>query len=139
VRLQDSTQSLPARIRTIQIIMFAVLTVCGVRLYNLQIVHGDYYHERAINQRLRTLPVPAPRGAILDRNGKVLVNSRPIYDVVLQREKGRQVDFTALLQSLPRPLDLDPEYLEQRFSEIKFNPAYESLVIKENATMGDIA
>lgn len=119
--------------------MFAVLTVCGVRLYNLQIVHGDYYHERAINQRLRTLPVPAPRGAILDRNGKVLVNSRPIYDVVLQREKGRQVDFTALLQSLPKPLDLDPEYLEQRFSEIKFNPAYESLVIKENATMGDIA
>lgn len=139
MRLQDCTQSLPARIRTIQIIVFAVLAVCVVRLYNLQILHGDYYHERAINQRLRTLPMPAPRGAILDRNGKVLVDSRPIYDVVLQREKGGQVDFAALLKGLPGALDLDPEYLNQRFSEIKSNPAYESLLIKENATMGDIA
>lgn len=120
-------------------IVFAVLAVCVVRLYNLQIVHGDYYHERAINQRLRTLPIPAARGAILDRNGKVLVDSQPIYDVVLQRERGRQVDFAALLESLPRALELDPEYLEQRFSEIKSNPAYESLLIRENATMGDIA
>lgn len=119
--------------------MFAVLAVCVVRLYNLQIVHGDYYHERAINQRLRRLPIPAPRGAILDRNGKVLVDSRPIYDVVLQREKGGQVDFAALLKSLPGAMDLDPEYLNQRFSEIKSNPAYESLLIKENATIGDIA
>ena len=139
MRLQDSTQNLPARIRTIQIILFAILAVCVVRLYNLQIVHGDYYHERAINQRLRTLPIPAPRGAILDRNGKVLVDSRPIYDVVLQRERGRQVDFAALLETLPRALDLDAQYLEQRFSEISSNPAYESLLIKENATMGDIA
>jgi penicillin-binding protein 2 len=139
VRLQDSTQSLPARIRTIQIVVFALFAVCVVRLYNLQIVHSDYYHERAINQRLRTLPIPAPRGAILDRNGKILVDSRPTYDLVLQRERGRQVDFAKLLESLPRTLDLDPEYLERRFSEIKSNPAYESLLIKENATIGDIA
>lgn len=139
MRLQDSTQSLPARIRTIQIVVFAVFAVCVVRLYNLQIVHGDYYHERAFNQRLRILPLPGPRGAILDRNGNVLVDSRPIYDVVLQRERGRQVDFAALLENLPAAMDLDPEYLKQRFSDIKSNPAYESLLIKENATMGDIA
>lgn len=139
MRLEDRTQNLPARIRTIQIIVFAIVAVCVVRLYNLQIVHGDYYHERAINQRLRTLPIPAPRGAILDRNGKVLVDSRPIYDVVLQREKGTQVDFGALLESLPNALDLDPQYLEQRFGEIGSNPAYESIMIKANATMGDIA
>ena len=139
MRLQDPTQNLPARIRTIQIIVLAVFAVCLVRVYNLQIVHGDYYHERAINQRLRILPLPAPRGAILDRYGKVLVDSRPIYDVVLQRERGRQVDFAALSESLPSALDLDPEYLEQRFSEVKSNPAYESILIKENATTGDIA
>jgi penicillin-binding protein 2 len=139
VRLEDRNQNLPARIRTIQIIVFAVFAVCVVRLYNLQIVHNDYYHERAINQRLRKLPIPAPRGAILDRNGKVLVDSRPIYDVVLQREKGRQVDFSALLEDLPRVLDLDPEYLAQRFREVSSNPAYESILIKENATLSDIA
>jgi len=139
VRINDRTQNLPARIRTVQIIVLALLTICVVRLYNLQIVHSDYYHERAINQRLRTLPIPAPRGAILDRNGKVLVDSRPVYDVVLQREKGRQIDLAALLAQLPEPLDLDPEYLNERFSEISTNSTYESILIKENARIEHIA
>jgi penicillin-binding protein 2 len=139
VRLKDPTQNLPARIRTVQIIVICLLGICVLRLYNLQIVHGDYYHERAINQRLRILPIPAPRGSILDRKGRVLVDSRPVYDIVLQREKGKHVDFPTLLSSLPTVLDLAPEYLEQRFSEVSTNPAYESILIKENATVGDIA
>lgn len=139
MRIDDRTQNLPARILTVQIIVLVLLSICVVRLYNLQIVHGDYYHERAINQRLRTLPIPAPRGAILDRNGKVLVDSRPVYDVVLQREKGKSIDETALLAKLPAALDLDAEYLRERFSEIRINPAYESILIKENATIRDIA
>ena len=139
MRIDDRTQNLPARIRTVQIIVLALLSICAVRLYNLQIVDGDYYHERAINQRLRTLPIPAPRGTILDRNGRVLVDSRPVYDVVLQRERGKQIDQAALLAELPGPLDLDPEYLQERFNEIGANPAYESILIKENATIHDIA
>jgi len=139
VRINDRTQNLPARIRTVQIIVLALLSVCVVRLYNLQVVHSDYYHERAMNQRLRTLSIPAPRGAILDRNGKILVDSRPVYDVVLQRERGRQIDVASLIEQLPPALDLDPEFLKERFDEISTNPAYESILIKENATISDIA
>ena len=138
MRINDCTQNLPARIRTVQIIVLALLSICVVRLYNLQLVHGNYYHERAINQRLRTLSIPAPRGTILDRNGKILVDSRPVYDIVLQREKGRQIDVAVLMEDLPAALDLDPEYLKERFGEITTNPAYESILIKENATIADI-
>jgi penicillin-binding protein 2 len=139
VRIQDRTQNLPARIRTVQIVVLALMGICVVRLYNLQIVHSDYYHERAINQRLRTLRIPAPRGTILDRYGKVLVDSRPVYDVVLQRETGKQIDRHKLLAQLPDALDLDPEYLKERFGQMSSNPAYESVLIKENATIHDIA
>ena len=139
MRIDDRAQNLPARIRVVQIIVLASLTICAVRLYSLQIVRSDYYHERALNQRLRTLSIPAPRGAILDRHGKILVDSRPVYDVVLQRERGRQVDLTALVEALPAALDLDPEYLKERFAEISTNPAYESILIKEAASIYDIA
>ena len=139
MRIGDRTQNLPARIRVVQIIVLASLTVCAVRLYSLQIVRSDYYHERAMNQRLRTLSIPAPRGAILDRHGKILVDSRPVYDVVLQRERGRQIGLAALLEALPAALDLDPEYLKERFAEISTNPAYESILIKEAASIYDIA
>ena len=139
VRFEDRTQSLPARLRIEQIVVLVFLSVCMLRLYNLQIIHGNYYRERAVNQRLRTLPIPAPRGTILDRHGRVLVDSQPIYNVVLQREIGRTIDVDNLSIELPGVLDIDPDYLQVRFAELSTNPAHESILIKKNATMGDIA
>ena len=71
------------RVGTIQVLAFILLAILGVRLYYLQIIKGDYYSEKAENQRIRLIPIPAPRGAIFDRNGKILVDSRPTYNVVL--------------------------------------------------------
>ncbi len=139
MRFEDRTQNLEARIRTVKILVAVLLGVCALRLYNLQIVHGDYHRDLAVNQRLRTLSIPAPRGTILDRHGRVLVDSRPTYDVVLQREEGRSIDVNGLTEVLPAVLNIDPDYLRERFAEISTNPAYESIPIKEDATMGDIA
>jgi len=139
MRIKDRTQNLSARLRTIQIVVIVLLGICLLRLYNLQVVHGEYYREKAVNQRLRVLPIPAPRGTIYDRHGRVLVDSHPIYDVILQREIGRPIDFDTLAQKLPPVLDIHPEYLQERFAEIRSNAAYESILIKEDATLGDIA
>ena len=59
---------------------FLVLTV---RLYQLQVLRGDEYKERADENFVKELRVPADRGFILDRNHRVLVDSRPSYDVTL--------------------------------------------------------
>src|SRR5947209_6689545 len=83
---RDHVQNLTARIGTIQVLVFILLAGLGVRLYYLQMVKGDYYAERAENQRVRLIPIPAPRGAIFDRNGKLLVDSRPTYNVVMSNE-----------------------------------------------------
>ena len=77
MKLNDYAQNLTVRIGTIQVVAFVLLAILGVRLYYLQIVQGQYYAERAENQRIRLIPIPAPRGAIFDRNGKILVDSRP--------------------------------------------------------------
>jgi len=139
LRFEDRTQNVTVRLRVIQIVVLSLLGLCALRLYNLQVVNGQYYRERAVNQRLRMIPIPAPRGTILDRHGRVLVNSQPIYNVVLHRELGRAIDLSGLALILPNVLDLDEGYLLERFSEIKTNPAYQSILIKENATMGNIA
>ena len=138
MRFEDQTQNLEARILAIKVLAVILLGVCALRLYNLQIVHGDYHRELAVNQRLRRLTIPAPRGAILDRFGRVLVDSRPTYDVVLQREHGKAPDHDGLRAELPRALNIDPDYLLEKLSEISTNPAYESILIKENAAIADI-
>ncbi|MGH9899491.1 MAG: penicillin-binding protein 2, partial [Pyrinomonadaceae bacterium] len=68
----DESQNVRARIRSIHIIVMVLLGLIGIRLYVLQVVRGAYYAERAEAQRIRLLPIAAPRGAIYDRNGRIL-------------------------------------------------------------------
>jgi penicillin-binding protein 2 len=138
MKFHDESQNLSARLRIIQAIVFVLLAVLGVRLYFLQVVNGDYYAVRAENQRVRLLPIPAQRGTIFDRNGKILVDSRPIYNVILSREEMHGKDFGSLVAPLSAALALDPELLRDRFNQLKSQPAFESIIIKQNATMADI-
>jgi penicillin-binding protein 2 len=61
---------------------FAFLVLLS-RLYHLQVLRGEEYKGRADENFVKELRVPADRGLMLDRNRKVLVDSRPSYDVVL--------------------------------------------------------
>ncbi len=102
MKFEDDSQNLRARLRVIQILAILMITALGIRLYYLQIVKGGYYAERAENQRIRLLPIPAPRGVILDRNSKLLVDSRPIYNIILSREDIKGKEFNEARQTLRR-------------------------------------
>ena len=139
MKFVDGSQNLRVRLRIIQALVLVMLAVLGVRLYLIQIINGAHYAEIAENQRLRKLPIPAPRGVILDRNGHLLVDSRPIYTVILSREDTKSIDRTALIKPLSDGLNLDPEILRERFDQVKSQPAFESILIKEDAGATDIA
>src|ERR1700730_17318741 len=138
MKFEDTSQNLRARLSIVNIVAVLLLTVLGVRLYLLQVVWGKYYAALAHNQRVRLLPIPAPRGVIFDRNGKVLVDSRPIYDVILSREDVKDKDFRALVTPLAEGLGLDADILRDRFDQGSSLPAFESVPIKQDATPGDI-
>lgn len=139
MKFEDTSQNLRGRLAIVNVLVVLLLTFLGVRLYLLQVVWGKYYSEIAQNQRIRLLPIPAPRGVIFDRNGKVLVDSRPIYDVILSREDVKDKDFRALVMPLADGLGLDADILRDRFDQVSSLPAFESVPIKQDATAGDIA
>ncbi|HEX8922190.1 MAG TPA: hypothetical protein VF766_11990, partial [Pyrinomonadaceae bacterium] len=139
MKFEDDSQNLRVRLRVIQILAILMITALGVRLYYLQIVKGTYYAERAENQRIRLLPIPAPRGVILDRNNKLLVDSRPIYNVIFSREDTKGKDLPELLKLYANGLNLEPEDLNARYEQFKSQPAFESFMVKENVTPGDRA
>ena len=139
MKFEDDSQNLRVRLRVIQVLVLLLVAVLAVRLYALQVIKGTYYAERAENQRVRLLPIPAQRGVILDRNGKLLVDSRPIYNVILSREDVKGKDFNSLIQPLSEGLDVDPDYLRDRFEMVKSQPAFESIIIKQDATTADMA
>jgi penicillin-binding protein 2 len=140
MKIHDHSQNLKGRIATIQILAFIALALLGGRLYFLQIVKGEYYETKAESQRVRLIPVPAPRGAILDRNGKILVDSRSSYNVVLSNELVRKTEFsTERIEEYSQGLQLEFEFLRQRFEDFKKRNDFETMVVKENATIEDIS
>ena len=139
MKFEDTSQNLRARLRFVQILVVLMLTVLSVRLYVLQVVRGDRYSEIAQNQRRRRLPIPAPRGVIFDRNKKPIVDSRPIYNVILSREDVKGKDLNALIDPLSTGLDIDQQMLFERFEMVKSMPAFETILVKQDATPGDIA
>src|ERR1051326_8141240 len=139
MKFVDDSQNLRVRLRLIQAVIFLLLGVLAVRLYVLQVVNGAKYAEVAENQRIRLLPIPAPRGDILDRDGHVVVNSAPIYSVLLSREDTKGIDRNSLIEPLANGLDLDPQLLRERFEQVKSQPAFESILIKDGASQADIA
>ena len=139
MKFEDSSQNLRARLRFVQGLVVLMLGLLSVRLYVLQVVRGERYAEIAENQRRRRLPIPAPRGVIFDREGRVLVDSRPIYNVILSREDVKGKDLNALIEPLSEGLTVERDILKERFDFVKTQPAFESIPVKQDATPGDIA
>ncbi|MEQ1606335.1 MAG: penicillin-binding protein 2 [Pyrinomonadaceae bacterium] len=139
MKIGDQVQNLGVRVVTIQAIAFVLLGLLGVRLYYLQIVRGEYFSERAENQRVRFIPIPAPRGAILDRNGKLLVDSRPTYNVVLSNEPLKKINVADRVEEYSRGLNLEHQFVVERLNLIKQQNEFETMVLKENVDMKDIS
>jgi len=74
---------LQRRVVALVVCLALVFVFLGGRLAYLQISQGDYYTRLSEGNRIRILPLPAPRGVIYDRNGKPVVTPRPAYSVSL--------------------------------------------------------
>lgn len=86
------------------ILCFAVMVG---QLFNLQIVQGEKYRILSENNHMRITPIPAPRGEIFDRNGKVLVTSRPAFTVFYWYLDEKEAEVT--LPRLAEILGMEPE------------------------------
>ena len=137
MKFEDTSQNLRGRLRFLQALVLMMLAALGVRLYVLQVVRGERYGEIAENQRRRRLPIPAPRGVIFDREGRVIVDSRPTYNVILSREDVKDKPLSSLIQPLAEGLAIDGDLLKERFDQI--TPAFESILVKQDASPNDIA
>ena len=96
MKFEDTSQNLRSRLWIVQSFVVLLLALLGVRLYYLQLVRGQYYAEIAQNQRIRLLPIPAPRGVIFDRDGKPARQLQPDLQrhPVARRPEGSQTHFS---------------------------------------------
>ena len=117
------------------VISVLVLTLIG-RLVFLQIWRHDYYVELSQGNRVRLDPIPASRGLILDRNGKVLADNEPAYQLELIREQVPDLDDT--LRRLAALGLIDTEEVEDTRHMILSRRSFDNVPVRLRLTDEEI-
>ena len=90
-------------------IVAVVLGALAVQFFRVQMLRSGDYMLQSESNRLRPLPVAAPRGTIFDRNGRVMADNVPGYIIYVLRESREATQET--LQGLRPHLGLSDERL----------------------------
>ena len=96
--LTGSEYPIDGRLRLAGVLILLVLFVFLVRLFQFQVLEGDDLRRRSEQNSVRQVRLEAPRGEILDREGRVLASTRPAYrlEVVPNDLRERERTFDAL-------------------------------------------
>src|SRR3984885_1215500 len=106
------------------------------RLSYLQVLRHDYYVELSQGNRGRLDPIPASRGLILDRNGNVLANNEPAYQLELIREQVPDLNDT--LRRLAALRLIDPDELDDTRRVIFSRRSFDSVPVRLRLTDDEI-
>ena len=126
-----------SRIPFIQVAAVLVFLFLLIGLWNLQLLKSKYYIELAEKNRIRSIPLVAPRGKILDRNGQILVDNQPSFTLIVLRENWPLLENS--LDLLAKGLSLDKKFLESQFEKYRHLPSYLPIPIKEDITIKDLS
>ena len=127
----------PIRITTIQYLILAVFLILGFGLWRLQVADSDKYANLAEQNRVRTVPILAPRGKILDREGRIIVDNYPSFSALLLRDQSR--DISADVDKIAAGLHMDPADVRDRIEKFKHTPQYQPLFLKDDITPDELA
>ena len=118
-----------------------MLSAVGLRLllgfWKLQVVDSDKYGQMAERNRVRSIPIIAPRGRMLDRDGRILVDNYPSFSVLLLRDDPAEIEKN--LPAIAEGLGLSLDDLKEQLGNTKNLPKFQPIVIKPEATPADVA
>jgi penicillin-binding protein 2 len=118
----------------VQYVVLVVFLVLAYGLWSLQVRKNDEYQVRAEQNRIRSVPILAPRGKLLDRDGNIIVDNYPSFSALLLRDQMRDVNADA--QKIADGLHIPVEDIlnKVRRSQLAHKGAYEPIIVKDDIT-----
>ncbi|MCK9554328.1 penicillin-binding protein 2 [bacterium] len=124
------------RLRIIAVLGLILALVLMIKLFIIQVVDYPKYSEYSANNRIRIIRTMPLRGNIYDRNGRLLADNRPSYNVCLVEEDIKDKDKT--MYFLEQALGLDKDYVRKKLKEYRWRP-YTPVVIKRDIQEKEVA
>ena len=125
------------RLAVASYIIVGMIGVLLLGFWKLQVIDSDKYSSMAERNRVREIPVIAPRGRMLDRDGRVLVDNRPAFSVLLLRED--PVLVAKYLPGIADGLGIPLDDLKDQLNNTKSLPKFQPIIIKPDASPADLA
>jgi penicillin-binding protein 2 len=111
----EDLRDLQRHLTFLKVGLVVVMGVLALRLWSLQIREGAYYRDLAVNNRTRAVLLEPARGLIYDRNGVLLANNAPSFNLYVTPEDVKDRD--RLVEGLVRLIGLDEARVRQKLSE----------------------
>ena len=133
--LHEDINFAAGKIAIFQYVAVAIFIFLITGFWSLEIQDNRFYDERALANSIKSIPILAPRGRILDRDGRVIVDNHASFSLMLARETMKEEHLKAIAQGL----DLDYNDLVTQVGRFRFQPKYVPIVVKEELTPADLA
>lgn len=128
---------LKKRLMNAAVIIMAAFSMLLLRFVYLQVVEGDEYRRLSENNCIRLQSIPASRGLIYDRNGKLLVDNIPSFDLKIVLQDANPIDET--IEKLSSFTSIPVEELMERVDAGRKVSIYKPLLLKRNITRDQLA
>jgi penicillin-binding protein 2 len=133
--LRDDSNFASGKIALFQYCSVAVFLILIAGFWRLQVQNPQLYDERAQANSVKSAPLIAPRGRLLDRDGRVIVDNKASFKLMLARESFKEEH----LRDIASGLDLDYDDLMAKVFRFRTRPKYEPMVLKEEMSPADLA
>jgi penicillin-binding protein 2 len=136
----DRNEKLPqTKLSVVQYFTMTVFLVLSYGLWSLQVRKSDEYAEKAQQNRIRSVPILAPRGQILDREGRIIVDNYPSFSALLLRDQTRDInaDSERIAQGLHIPMEEIRDKV--RRYQLARKQAFQPIILKDDITPDELA
>jgi len=137
VQVVEDRRRVGARLSVLKYLMVGVFAVLAISFWVLQVLQHARFEEMAENNHQRTLALRAPRGLVLDRTGKILVDNRGSYSISIVRERTKDLNRTIRL--LSAVLGLDEAGVRSIVDRHRREPTYRPIMVVQDATLAQVA
>lgn len=125
------------RLTAVQYILLGVFLLLAYGLWRLQVMKSDFYSSLAEKNRIRDVPILAPRGRILDREGRTIVDNYPSFTALLMRDSTR--DLSADADLIAQGLHMDAKDVRDHIKHFSGVPQYQPIYLKDDITPDELA
>ncbi len=120
------------KLHSVQYLVALILAVLLVGLWRLQVLNSENFRSLAEANRVRKVPILAPRGKLFDREGRLLVDNYPSVTCYLLREQVKDLD--ADLPLISKGLHISPEQIQATLRRYQIAPKYQPIPLKQDIT-----